>query len=57
MVHGNTPEDVKKDLEGLQIMRILGNNMAWLLKSIEAGKSAGLVMPEKEERIYTNFVR
>jgi multimeric flavodoxin WrbA len=56
MVHGNTPEDVKKDLEGLQTMRTLGNNMAWLLKSIEAGKSSGLVIPEKEERIYTDFV-
>lgn len=38
MVHGNTPEEVKQDAEGLQIMRTLGNNMAWLLKSIEAGK-------------------
>jgi hypothetical protein len=32
MVHGATPEDVKKDLEGLQTMRILGRNMAWFLK-------------------------
>ena len=38
MVHGNTPDDVRKDAEGLQIMRTLGNNMAWLLKCIEAGK-------------------
>jgi multimeric flavodoxin WrbA len=57
MVHGITPEDVKKDLEGMQTMRILGNNMAWLLKSIEAGKAAGLALPEKEEKIYTNFIR
>ena len=40
-VHGNTPEEVKQDLEGMQTMRTLGNNMAWLLKCIEAGKAAG----------------
>ena len=38
MVHGNTPEEVMKDEEGVQIMRVLGKNMAWLLKCIEAGK-------------------
>lgn len=57
MVHGITPEEVKKDLEGMQTMRTLGNNMAWLLESIEAGKAAGLELPEKEEKIYTNFIR
>lgn len=57
MVHGNTPEEVKQDLEGMQIMRTLGKNMAWLLKSIEAGKKAGLALPEKEEKIKTNFIR
>jgi multimeric flavodoxin WrbA len=57
MVHGYTPEDVKKDLEGMQTMRTLGNNMAWLLKSIEAGKAAGLALPEREEGVYTNFIR
>lgn len=57
MVHGNTPEEVKQDLEGMQIMRTLGKNMAWLLKSIEAGKKAGLTLPEKEERMRTNFIR
>ena len=38
-VHGNTPEEVKQDLEGMQTMRTLGNNMAWLLKCMEAGKA------------------
>lgn len=56
-VHGNNPEEVKADLEGLQIMRTLGNNMVWLLKSIEAGKNAGLTIPEKEKRIVTSFIR
>ena len=37
MVHGNSPEEVRQDAEGMQIMRILGQNMAWLLKCIEAG--------------------
>jgi multimeric flavodoxin WrbA len=56
-VHGNTPEEVKQDLEGLQIMRTLGNYMAWLLKCIEAGKNAGVAAPEKEKAIVTNFIR
>lgn len=57
MVHGHTPEDVKKDLEGLQIMRILGRNMAWFLKCKEAGIKAGVPFPVREERIATNFIR
>ncbi|WP_160689743.1 flavodoxin family protein [Clostridium sp. C2-6-12] len=57
MVHGNTPEEVKQDLEGMQTMRTLGKNMAWLLKSIKAGKEAGISLPEKEVRAVTNFIR
>jgi len=57
LVHGNTPEEVRKDLEGMQTMRTLGNNMAWLLKSIKAGKALGIQYPEKETRIFTNFIR
>lgn len=57
MVHGNTPEEVKQDLEGMQTMRTLGKNMAWLLKSIQAGKEAGVKLPEKEQTIRTNFIR
>jgi multimeric flavodoxin WrbA len=56
-VHGNTPEEVKQDLEGLQTMRTLGNYMAWLLKCIEAGKNAGVPAPEQEQPIATNFIR
>ncbi len=56
-VHGNTPEEVKQDLEGLQTMRTLGNNMAWLLKCIELGKQNGVCFPQEEERISTNFIR
>ena len=57
MVHGNTPEEVKQDEEGLQIMRTLGNNMAWLLRCIEAGAAAGVKVPVTEEKIKTNFIR
>ena len=58
MVHGNTPDEVRQDAEGLQIMRVLGRNMAWLLKLKEAGEKAGIPLPVQEEtRIATNFIR
>jgi len=56
-VHGNTPEEVIRDEEGMQTMRTLGENMAWLLKCIEAGKKAGVAEPAKEPRLRTNFIR
>lgn len=57
MAHGQKPEQVQEDIEGMQIMRVLGRNMAWLLESIEAGKKAGIVIPLQEERINTNYIR
>ncbi|MCI5531832.1 MAG: flavodoxin family protein [Caecibacter massiliensis] len=57
MVHGNTPDEVRQDAEGLQIMRVLGRNMAWILKCIEAGKKAGISAPETEAKVMTNFIR
>lgn len=57
MVHGFTPDDVKQDLEGLQTMRTLAKNMAWLLKCIEAGKEKGIEKPVLEQQVKTNFVR
>ena len=56
MVHGNKPEEVKQDLEGMQTMRTLANNMAWILKCIEAGKNNGIDYPENEPIIRTNFI-
>jgi multimeric flavodoxin WrbA len=56
MVHGNTPEEVLQDGEGLQIMRTLGKNMAWLLKLIANGQEHGIQIPVAEERIATNFI-
>lgn len=57
MVHGQTPEEVKKDLEGLLIMRTLGHNIAFFLKCKEAGLRSGVKMPEREIGIMTNFIR
>ena len=57
MVHGNSPEEVQQDAEGMQTMRILGKNMAWLLRCIEAGRQAGILPERTEERVWTNFVR
>ena len=58
MVHENTPEEVCKDEEGLQIMRYLGRNMAWLLKLKETGEKVGIALPKQEEiRKATNFIK
>ena len=57
MVHGSNPEDVLKDEEGMQTMRTLAKNMAWILKSIEAGKASGVKQPVAEEKVFTNFIR
>lgn len=57
MVHGNTPDQVRRDAEGLQTMRTLGRNMAWLLRSIEAGRAAGIPSPASETPLRTNFIR
>ncbi|MBM6860556.1 flavodoxin family protein [Clostridium saudiense] len=56
MIHGNSAEEAKKDLEGMQIMRTLGKNMAFLMKSIQLGKEE-FGLPKKESLIFTNFIR
>ena len=53
-VHGYTPEDVEKDKEGLQTMRNLGHNMAFLIKAIKSAKEA-IGIPEQERGVFTNF--
>ena len=55
-VHGNNAEEVLQDKEGMQIMRTLGRNMAFLIKSIQLGKEQ-FGLPEKEPRVGTNFIR
>lgn len=56
MVHGNRPEEVLQDVEGLQTMRNIAHNMAWLLKCIEAGRKQG-ILPQTESGNQTNFIR
>ena len=56
-VHGSCPEDVQKDEEGLRTMRVLGRNMAWLLRCIAAGTAAGVSAPRQEPMARTNFIR
>ena len=55
-VHGHTPGQAEQDLEGLQTMRTLARNMAFLIKSIALGK-AHFGLPQKEEKIHTNFIK
>lgn len=57
MVHGHTPAQVCQDEEGMQIMRVLGRNMAWMLNSLKIAADAGLPLPEQERRISTNYIR
>ena len=57
MVHGNSPEEVVQDIEGMQTMRTLAKNMAWMLKCIEAGDKSGINRPEREQKIATNYIR
>jgi multimeric flavodoxin WrbA len=57
MVHGTNPDEVKKDIEGMQVMRILGRNMAWFLKCKQAGIKSGVPFPEREVVTMTNFIR
>ena len=55
-IHGRTPGEAKEDAEGLQTMRVLARNMAFLMKSIALGKEK-YGLPKKEERVSTHFIR
>ena len=57
IVHGATPEEAKQDLEGMQTMRILGNNMAYFLKCQEVAQKLSVPMPPQEPVTFTNFIR
>lgn len=56
-VHGNTPEEVKQDLEGMQTMRTLAKQMAWLLNCIDVARQNGVYPPQQEDTILTNFIK
>ena len=55
-IHGNTAEEALQDEEGLQTMRVLGNNMAWVLECLKLGKEAQIT-PKRERKVMTNFIR
>jgi multimeric flavodoxin WrbA len=55
-VHGKTPDEARRDEEGLQVMRTLGKNMAWALKNLQNGRGV-VPLPERETRVMTNFIR
>lgn len=57
MVHGTNADEVYEDEEGLYTMRVLGRNMAFMLKCIKAGFENGIELPERETPKFTNFVR
>ena len=55
VIHGARPGEVTRDEEGVQIMRVLGKNMAWLMKLVENGKTT-VAEPEREDKVYMNFI-
>ncbi len=57
MVFGSNGNQAEQDEEGMQTMRILGNNMAWLIKCINAGKEKGVLYPKEEKHVRTNFYK
>lgn len=57
IAHGRTPGEVTQDEEGMQTMRNLARNMAWMMKCFDAGKKAGIETPEAERNYRTNFIR
>ena len=56
VIHGRAPGEALQDEEGMQIMRVLGKNMVWLMKLVENGKGV-VAAPEKETKVFTSFIR
>ncbi|MCL2789080.1 MAG: flavodoxin family protein [Desulfobulbus sp.] len=56
VIHGMLPGEVTKDEEGIQIMRTLGKNMAWLMRMVEHGKGT-IIPPARESKVRMNFIR
>ncbi len=57
MVHGATPDEVRQDKEGMQVMQILGNNMAFFINCKNVAMKMGINMPDEPEFVFTNFIR
>jgi len=56
VIHGTNPGEALQDQEGVQIMRVLGKNMAWLMELVKHGKES-IEEPEREIKSFTNFIR
>ena len=57
LAHGTRPGEIAQDAEGLRTMRNLARSLAWMLKCFEAGKAAGVALPDTEHGEITNFIR
>ena len=57
MVHGTNPDEVRQDKEGIQVMQVLGNNMAFFINCKNVAMKMGINMPEEPEFVFTNFIR
>lgn len=56
MMHGTNPKEAQQDAEGMQVMQVLGNNMAFWLNCKNVAMKMGFSMPEEPEFTYTNFI-
>ena len=56
-IHGSNAEEAMQDVEGVQTMKILGRNMAYMVKALAAARDAGVVPNEREKKTLTNFIR
>ena len=56
-IHGSNAEEAMQDIEGVQTMKILGRNMAYMVKALAAAREAGIVPAEREKKTLTNFIR
>lgn len=56
-IHGGNPKEVKQDLQGMQTLRILGKNMAWIIKCIKSGEKNGIEFPQLETFRDYPFIR
>ena len=56
MVHGTNPDEVKQDLEGMQVMQVLGNNMADFIYCKNVASKMGIEMPQAPAFVFTNFI-
>lgn len=56
MVHGTNPDEVRQDLEGMQVMQVLGENMAFFINCKNVAVKMGIEMPEPKNFVFTNFI-